>query len=350
MEPLSLRPPRPFTPRPPSNSSPTTTSGSTRVTQAHEIINLPTVNILVKAETDFWAAEWSAGRPQDIMWNVEGTGIFTLPCSRVDCTKVTSTGLADGWEATLDNALTHIHSLSWCGAVPHDACRDATKAFFLGDELLGEGTPTANVSAVAARVKASFPDALVYTNAQTDAFRPGTGGAPCAGSARCHGIGGASCCYTGGLPASIDAVSVDIYTGPLVGQSGEPRNLSSICPHSAWQTFEAEADCVFEFYRTTVYPLMAPRQKVFVVPGTFGAMADRDTDEVLVRKFDRYWELAAADARVVGINPWHFNAQGPSNQTWLNQFHCGAEQFPQLLAAMAAKGAALRSKRAAART
>ena len=42
-------------------------------TQAHNFINLPTVNIMVKAETDFWASEWAAGREQEIMWNVEGT-------------------------------------------------------------------------------------------------------------------------------------------------------------------------------------------------------------------------------------------------------------------------------------
>ena len=41
------------------------------------------------------------------------------------------------------------YALSSVGLRP--ACRNATKAFFLGDELLGEGTPTANVSAVAAR-------------------------------------------------------------------------------------------------------------------------------------------------------------------------------------------------------
>jgi hypothetical protein len=31
-----------------------------------------------------------------------------MPCNRV--------GLTDGWEATLDAALSHIHNLSWCGA------------------------------------------------------------------------------------------------------------------------------------------------------------------------------------------------------------------------------------------
>ena len=227
--------------------------------------------------------------------------------------------------------------------VPAHRDRTVFRAFFLGDELLGEGTPTANLSAVAARVKASFPDALVYANEQTLAFMPGVGSAPCAGSPRCHGVAGASCCYTAGLPASIDAVSVDIYTGPLVDQSGRQRNLSQYCPSSAWQTFEAEADCVLEFYRARVYPRLSPRQQTFVVPGTFGTDADDATDQMLVRKFERFWDLAAADPRVIGLNPWHFNAQSASNSTWLNQFHAGAEQFPRLLAAMAAKGTGKRA-------
>ena len=102
------------------------------------------------------------------------------------------------------------------------AHRDRTvfRAFFLGDELLGEGTPTANLSAVAARVKASFPDALVYANEQTLAFMPGVGSAPCAGSPRCHGVAGASCCFTA------------------------RQNLSPLCCAMHWESFDVAYVCL----------------------------------------------------------------------------------------------------------
>ena len=101
-----------------------------------------------------------------------------------------------------------------------------------------------------------------------------------------------------------------------------------------------EAACVARILRDYVYPKLQAHQQVLVVPGTFGAKpADPAEDAQLVAKFEAYWEFATRDAKVVGLNPWHYDWDKPApTSKWLNQFNAGAQQYPQLMAAMVAKG------------
>eukprot|EP01043_Picozoa_sp_COSAG02_P032731 COSAG02_NODE_2201_length_9535_cov_20.999364_5_plen_396_part_00 len=309
------------------------------LTAAAEFINLPTMDI-VAVEIQTWARLWAAGSHTEIMWNVEGTGIFTCPCNKIDCSKVAMSGLVVGWEQRLGTAFDTIESLDHYS----NLSKAVTKGFFLGDELLTScGTPLANLTAVAQLIRDRFGSSVfIYTNEDGRAFDPPPVGVAgrCAASLRCAADGTRrDCCLSGpmGVPTLFDAISIDIYGG-TINQSGLPDRY---CPDAA-----READCVFDYLEKSVYPKLNPRQNVWIVPGLYGAKADDATDDLLVRKLDLYWERAVKDRRVIGIKPWHFNNDHSVNGSspsarWQNQYHLGAISYPKLMRQVARYGAML---------
>ena len=107
------------------------------LTAAAAWINLPTVDV-VAVEIQTWAKLWNAGHRQDILWNVEGSGIFTCerrlsrfrdthcsrialtkrkrvwplgPCNLVACDTVARSGLAPDWRRRLGAAMDLIADL-----------------------------------------------------------------------------------------------------------------------------------------------------------------------------------------------------------------------------------------------
>ena len=56
-------------------------------------------------------------------WNVEG--VFSPPCSQVDCTKVPMSGLKDDWEDRLDGYIKGVHELE-------AKVGNVTRGWFLG--------------------------------------------------------------------------------------------------------------------------------------------------------------------------------------------------------------------------
>ena len=239
-----------------------------------------------------WSKLWAAGSRQDVMWNVEA--VFTCPCNVLACDKVAMSGLKPDWAHTLSTMLDAVADMDHYPPQPPPA---VTKGFFLGDELLTScGTPLANLTAVATAVRNRFPRAFIYTNEDMRAFQPppaGSAAGKCAASLRCAADGQRrGCCLTDGVPSVIDAISIDNYGG-ILNQSGLP-DLS--CPDAA-----READCVFDLLEQWVYPRLSAQQKVWIVPGLYGSVADDATDELLVRKLDLYWARAINDSRVVGI-------------------------------------------------
>jgi hypothetical protein len=97
------------------------------------------------------------------------------------------------------------------------------------------------------------------------------------------------------------------------------------------------------------------QQRVFVVPGLFGASADATgeahaaEDHMLTAKFELYWKIAVEDPRVAGIKPYHFGdepraASGSPNAKFANQFSNGAARYPLLMASIREKGRALKRK------
>ena len=321
--------------------------------QAARFINLPTVDLGANLQDWKNFARWRAlGGTLDVMWDVEKAGVFAPPCAVVDCSRVARSGLAPGWEAKLDHAIAEVKALEY-GTMPSwSTVNVSTRAWFLGDELLENGVPMANLTAVARRIKQRWAPAptKVYLNMCMPSYvdaadRPSSPSSTCTGAARCAGGRGVpgGCCLDGMLPEEIDYISFDFYSGALVDQQGKPAvttNKSSpfYCP-----TVAGEAACVSSMLRTYIYPKLHPHQKAFVVPGLFGSKpGDPAEDAGLVAKFENYWSMASADERVVGLNPWHYDWDKPTpSSPWLNQYNAGAQQYPKLMEAMAAKSALL---------
>ncbi len=175
-------------------------------------------------------------------------------------------GLVEDWEQIVDNYMDLVQTM------PDYATR--TFGWNLGDELLGEGVPLANVTAVAQRIRARFgPKTFIYWNETPMAFTPGPNGTqPCTGAARCAATTDpAGCCLNqaGGVPAVFDAVSIDMYAGTLQ-RNGLPD------PNSTCSNPTHEADCVFAYMRRYVYPHISASQRVFVVPGSAFTIATED--------------------------------------------------------------------------
>ena len=92
------------------------------------------------------------------------------------------------------------------------ACWDpgSKQSLLLTDELLGEGTPLVNMTAVARRIKQTFGrETMIYANFDARPFTVGVNGSVCAASERCPAAPlPQSCCLTRGVPSEIDVVSV----------------------------------------------------------------------------------------------------------------------------------------------
>ena len=67
-----------------------------------------------------------------MIWDVEKTGIWTVPCNLLDCTKTAISGLKPDWEATLDAAIARVKAsaqlrtatVAWVRRASHPAgCR-----------------------------------------------------------------------------------------------------------------------------------------------------------------------------------------------------------------------------------
>ena len=134
--------------------------------QAAQFINLPTVDLGANLQDWKNFARWQGlGGTLDVMWDVEKAGVFTPPCAVVDCSKVERSGLAEGWEAKLDHAIIEAKALEY-GTVPSwSTVNISTRAWFLGDELLENGIPVANLTAVARHIKKQWgAPTKIYAN------------------------------------------------------------------------------------------------------------------------------------------------------------------------------------------
>ena len=90
--------------------------------------------------------------------------------------------------------------------------RGFEQSLLLADEMLGEGTPLVNMTAVARRIKQTFGrETMIYANFDASPFTAGVNGSVCVASKRCPGAPlPHSCCLTGGVPSEIDVVSVRV--------------------------------------------------------------------------------------------------------------------------------------------
>jgi hypothetical protein len=176
----------------------------------------------------------------------------------------------------------------------------------MGDEICCGGVPYLDMSIVAARLKAGLPDALIYINECTNVQ-----GWP---SLNCSN-GGGEC--TGGVPAGLDAISIDLY---------DRHNTDG----------HAEVFSVKVFYHHHMYPRLHPHQRVLFVPGVFAldpvhcaakngsCPLDKQAVQV-VDKLDGFFDWAKNDSRVLGFNPWHFDNRS-------DEHSLGAVSMPSVMA------------------
>lgn len=119
------------------------------------------------------------------------------------------------------------------------------------------------------------------------------------------------------IAPDLDWVSVDIYKGYSPADSNGT----------------AEAAAVRAFVEKELYPRMAPHQRVFAVPGTFGCsntsyMPLAASATSVIEKLDAYWAWGREDPRLAGLNPWHFNFRGHPQHGPPCDMQLGAADLP----------------------
>ena len=107
------------------------------------------------------------------------------------------------------------------------------------------------------------------------------------------------------------------------------------------------------YYESAIFPKLAPHQRAMIVPGLVGCSLNssygqtvpkEDQEQALLQKLEGYYRWAKSDARIAGINSWHFNhyTSNPDGAGITNP-HCdwlyGASDFPVLLARLKEIGA-----------
>lgn len=215
-----------------------------------------------------------------------------------------SVSTVPGWEAVLDG---------WLSAEVLPRVANGTAAgVFLGDELCCHNSScwAATIDPIAAHLRARLgADALLYENDCVDSVVGASGQPPLER-----------------VSVDLNFVSADMYVGYEPGGNG---------------TVEPEA--VRRFMTAELYPRMMANQSVFVVPGTFACsnltyMSLEESSRIVVDKLDGYFEWAKADARVAGINPWHFNYRDHPQHAEPCDMMLGAANMPDVVKKLAEIG------------
>jgi hypothetical protein len=259
------------------------------------------------------------------MLSIQGSGVWKATPSGHK--NQNETGLLDGWEQSLSSAL--------IAAEPH-LRSGALAGIFLGDERCCSGIPFTNVTAVADAVKSflnrTAPNALVYINECSTPFD------------ECQKANPSIACWGPTVPASIDAISLDIYH-----HAGCDNYANCSDPASEVETARA-------FVNAHVVPRMLPHQRLFIVPGTFGDWNESRSGPIasqqggVVAKLNAYWEWAQSDPLIVGVNCWHWTTIPGlyKRNPGIIPFYYGVDAMPKVVARLNEIGAIIREEAAAA--
>ena len=123
------------------------------------------------------------------------------------------------------------------------------------------------------------------------------------------------------LPASLDFISVDSYSGfdPNVPGTNELKQVKE--------------------FVDILFPKLHAHQRVVLVPGVFGCrnftyfpLAQQE-DHVLA-KLDAYLEWMNNDTRIIGLNPYHWKTRGHDSPAWSRgcDLALGASDMPRVVA------------------
>lgn len=184
---------------------------------------------------------------------------------------------------------------------------------WLGDEICWNGVTHAELAAAAQLVRDTWPDAIIYYNEavpvitnDVDLWNEPLG-------------------YTD-VPSAFDWFSVDYY---------RLDNSSWLYPQ-------------FVLYPQYIYPMMHSHQCALTVPGAYGSAANpaftlAQYEAFMPAQARAYAAWAAADARMVGVNPWYFNAYASceADPASCEYFEIGTAAMPPVAAEWAAVGAAI---------
>ena len=174
---------------------------------------------------------------------------------------------------------------------------------FIGDEKLCGGVPLSNYTAVLAHLRAAFGrSVLLYGN---------------------------ECTHPSGLvvPAELDLFSFDVYDKQNVDGASEVAMVRSIA-------------------EKTIFPQLAPHQKLLLVPGVYGntpatcekaggsaAVCSLDAQATqVVAKLEGFFSWAKIEDRIAGFNSWHFGHRGSPQNSAIHDMELGAVEMPTVLA------------------
>ena len=174
---------------------------------------------------------------------------------------------------------------------------------FLGDEKLCGGVPLSNYTAVLAHLRSAFGrSVMLYGN---------------------------ECTHPSGLvvPAELDLYSFDVYNAQNDNGTSEVAMARSIA-------------------EKTIFPLLAPHQKLLLVPGVYGntpttcvkagrsaATCSLDAQATqVVAKLEGFFSWAKGEERIAGFNSWHFGRRRTSQHGGAADMELGAAEMPTVLA------------------
>ena len=180
----------------------------------------------------------------------------------------TKHSLYPDWQSATDKFITALK--------PHVASGKAL-GVFMGDEICCGGTPYSNLSSVAARLKAGLPSAWIYTNECSEM----------------HSWPKLDADGSGGVPAGLDAISVDFC---------DEHNTDGA----------AEVAKNKDFYTKEIYPRLRPHQQALFVPGVFASSPshciasnvscplDPQAKQIVI-KLDGFFTWAKSDPKIAGF-------------------------------------------------
>ena len=204
----------------------------------------------------------------------------------------------------------------WEGMAPvaQELLRNGTAiGFFLGDELIDKCVRFEWIALMAATVKQSFPQAVVWYNEGVPmVLKPKSCAAPLAPS------GGYS------VPQDVDWFSVDLY-----------HPLKHIAPQPGWVESQVQP-----LYAQHVYPLLnfSAGQRVAFVPGSFGSSANEHCNATCYREMvgidaAAYFRWAENEPeRVAAIVPWHWDGCESNQDCVVHRDEVGTAELPAVAA------------------
>ena len=131
----------------------------------------------------------------------------------------------------------------------------------------------------------------------------------------------------GQLPAELDLYSFDVYDAQNEDGASEVAMVRAAA-------------------EKTIFPQLAPHQRLLLVPGVYGntpskrekaggtaAVCTLEAQAAqVVAKLDGFLEWAKVEERVAGFNPWHFGHRSHPQSSSIHDMEVGAWEMPTVLA------------------